>query len=167
LDHVFGRGQFEKLNDIYRVVELVAEWEPGQTRAYRLCEDVEAALDSRMDAFIRTRGAVTRVYRPDGKVLRKPRSWSARRNLRGLPAELVGKGTLTPLVPVDLEALTWLNDQIAAALRADAVTWVKTMSALGVDLATDMAYLRRVLRRVIHDSKTRPPATAISRTSTL
>ena len=149
LEGAFGRQRFNDLNRRYGVVELVAEWEGGSTRAYRLQSRIRDTVNAHLDAFIRTPGATTAVIRPDGKQLRRQREWNSHRNLRGLPESIVGEASLVHVVPVDMEALLRLDECLLSAAQASFSARVAMLIELGLDFNADPEYLRDVLRMVM------------------
>ena len=79
LEGRFGRGKFNLLNDRYYLFDVNASYEAQKTRAYRVRPDVRQIVDSRIDDFIRTPRAVTKLMGPDGKKRRRVPAYGQRR----------------------------------------------------------------------------------------
>jgi hypothetical protein len=173
LEGAFGRGKFKAFARRHRIATVVHERSHGWTEAWKLDADFEQRVVAELAARNRTPLPAIGVGLPDainsGTVASsssdslppqieppKARTWTASRNLQGLSRSLVGEATLTPVVPVDMDALFRLDDIFAELERTPLDERLRRLAALKMDPDVDLLRRRRVLGVITSDAKSDP-----------
>jgi hypothetical protein len=145
LETLFGRGKFAELNEQYRALDVVGSPRGRLTRAYRVVQDIQDSVSTRLRAA-NDAGDLMVMVRPNGWQLRTPPQTI---NKTSLSESSIWRATDIGLaVLADVEALARLDEWLDRAAAAGPASREGLLRAIQIEPHTNLEYLRKYLERL-------------------